>query len=188
MVSLNFGSEFPDIYKTGTQFGEMNMLMLNMKILAVSLLMNAIVVYKVIGSEDSISEYVQTCEQTTNDWSGIYFQLSIEHAEEAIYYRCDKYKTGKLMKAEIRQTSHIEKISDVRMCNPGITGAEKASIVKELLGMDANTVLLRDMLYDCIFVEEHVDQYELIVPHHKVQSVIVHEEIIKVYDFGKICR
>lgn len=138
-------------------------------------------VYKVIGPQRSISEY-NAGFRTRTDWSALYLQFTEEHARETLSTRWEKYDLAKLARAKINPEAKLFKVTDPIMYDITVSGEEKAVIIKNLLGIQQSSNLMLSLgEYDGLLVEEHMGQFELILPHHKVDTVLVEQEIITTY-------
>lgn len=145
-------------------------------------------IYKLIGDERTLKEYIEKNKSTNiTDWSGFYFQLSKNHALEALGYRYDKnYKIANLLCLRLNNAKLIKFTNNTYLCDPNINQDQKAQYVKHILNIDNSKKLVNDLEYDGLMIEERQDEYEIIIPIEKVTSLIIDEYILESHDTKNI--
>ena len=153
-----------------------------------SIVINNDVMYKLIGDEKTLREYTEKNKSANiTDWSGIYFQLSKEHALEALGYRYDKnYKIANLLCLRLNNAKLVKFTNNTYLFDPNISQELKAQYVKQILHIDNSKKLVNDLEYDGLMIEERQDEYEIIIPIEKVTSLIIDEYLIESYDTKNI--
>jgi hypothetical protein len=133
--------------------------------------------FKVVGDEEDVLGYAKKHPPaiSASDWSGLYMQLNARHACGTIPYRWDQgYREARLLEVELHRHP-VYRVSDALMCDPTVSGADKAKWVKRVLQLDANQPLIGQINgYFLCFESE--SEMELIVPHHLVTRVNIAKE------------
>jgi len=144
-------------------------------------------IYKLIGDENSITLYIEKHKSNKKtDWTGTYFQTTIDNALSCYGYRIDqKYKEMNLIEIEIIDSLDILIVNGKFIYNPKINGNKKAEIIKSNLNIE-KTKLLCDYLKEnntIIKCLEFENEYEIFIPHdlHFIKS----EKIINTYYINK---
>ncbi|VBB17549.1 hypothetical protein YASMINEVIRUS_11 [Yasminevirus sp. GU-2018] len=146
-----------------------------------------ITVYKVIGDEDCLSDYVRKhSTPTTSDWSGIYFQFSIDHALRSLFYRTDQgYEKMRLVEITFKGLDVFKLTGDI-FIDGSVSDVEKSTVVKDTLSIDKQKKLV-ESVKGALMIEELKNDFELIVPIHMIldNKVSCDEVVLKEYKIEK---
>ena len=132
----------------------------------------SIEVFKCIGGESSIAEYVKdtfapdTQQRNISDWSGLYMQFDVAHALSTVGYRWDQgYQIARVLGATLHDVS-VVLVDAEWMPDAGVSGEAKSAALREILGLDSTTLPLLEGLdlQRCVLVcRETQDQWELAI-------------------------
>lgn len=114
-----------------------------------------------------------------NDWSAIYFQFSIEHA---LGYATDKKPDEGIIclaRLKLRTDSKlpIHIIKDPEFGQLNLTGAEKATLLKQKLNIPSDQKLM-DAVNGLVILYDNNEDYELIVSHNVLNNHNFNSEIL----------
>ena len=139
--------------------------------------------YKVIGDEDCLNDFNNNhtvSDINKVDWSGLYFQLSIEHTFGTIPYRWETkngktYKKAKLLRIEFFDLDIVKYTNNLSHSN--IPGDQKAQVIKNEFNISENKCLVDELgfLNKCLLIEEIKNEYELVISH-KLLSKLKYSE------------
>jgi len=137
--------------------------------------------YKVLGARCTLHQYAERGAHQSDDldgkgslqhpdWQALYCQFQQEHVLGTIPYRWDV--PGKYCEATLVQGCFVEPVDILRVNGSlffegGISGSEKARIVKSLLQLpEAEALLVAVGLQSrCMLVQETEGEWELLIPH-----------------------
>jgi hypothetical protein len=138
------------------------------------------IIYKIIG-DDFINSIPKI---SLFDWSGIYFQFTIEHA---LRYVSKKWEDGNnklyLIKIELPENLPIYKLEEDLFSYPYISGEEKAIEAKKLLNEKYNLKIgnkdkLIEKIQGGLLIKEYPDEFEIVFSHSIVNEYLTNYQIL----------
>eukprot|EP01098_Paradermamoeba_levis_P007633 TRINITY_DN3167_c0_g1_i1.p1 TRINITY_DN3167_c0_g1~~TRINITY_DN3167_c0_g1_i1.p1 ORF type:complete len:227 (+),score=47.40 TRINITY_DN3167_c0_g1_i1:159-839(+) len=143
---------------------------------------NSLGVWKVFGTESSALEYFEAAEarrppsSSPSDWgNSLYFQFDVSHTLGTINYRFDQgYSLARLWSIKFENLNVViaDDLHSNFLIDGKVTGKEKATLLKQLLGFDESK-----MLMDCLgekgsalCIRETENEWELVLPASLISS------------------
>lgn len=151
-------------------------------------------VYKVVPESDgSLLGYNSICRDSASpaptswdDWANaMYLQFQSDHALGTVPYRWEKgYTHAKLIKATFNGPLKIVIIDSPIMYDGTISGKEKATRIKLLLGIDESLPLMETLGKQGKFamIRETKDEWELIVSQSLLATTSFKEEVVAIFE------
>jgi len=137
--------------------------------------------YKIFSGVDIDADKIGKYRMSYDDFSGIYLQTSIAHANNYIEHKAnlDVLET-KLCLCEIDVKLSYITVDDKLFGDSRIDSKYKANILKKMFDISPDKLLMDELKHPIMIYD--ADDYELIIPHHLFNKQNICIRVINVFD------